>query len=124
LKNSVIKNLVIKDFLLKIIIEMKELTTKKEEFNLLIDRYGPFIEEFQMYDSQGEPLFETFIRRVIKDPDFRIDNMEWINKVSYNFEWAYDLLESQVDDRYYHPLYTKEHIEYMIIIKDMLDCKI
>lgn len=90
-------------------------------FNEFLEKDGPFIDEFQMYNSQGEPLFETLVRRIIDDHNFKIDNMEWIKKVSFNSEWAHDLLENNTNDNYHHPKYSEDHLQYMKSILKILD---
>lgn len=93
------------------------------DFEKMVYDFGPFIEEFQMHDSEGEPLFETMIKRIINDDKFIISNMDWLKRVNYNSEWSYDLLDMETSNKYYHLSHNNKHIKYMNSIKGILKSK-
>lgn len=99
-------------------------TLDSDNFNRMVREEGPFDDEFKMYNSEAEPLFETLIRRIIRDASFRIDDLEWLMSVSYNGEWACDLLESNCSDRYHgYGRMSPDHISYLRSIFDRLTVK-
>lgn len=96
-------------------------TEDSDYFNLYIKMFGPFTKQFKMVSSSGEPLFETLIRRMISDPMFKVENLEWLESVSFNFHYASDLLDVELN--YGYTTLTKEHLEYLDVIFQFLTKK-